>query len=111
MMRATYQNLRMRFTTNVVDDVNCSCSFIDSPEISVACSVCTYTFTYYAKVKLGRIAVHSCSNLLIAFPDVRQWEFGVIYFISFVMNSGEGGRQKYIHIYSENALSFQFSIP
>lgn len=38
-------------------------------------------------MRLGRSAVHSCSNLLIAFADVRQREAAdVLYFISFVMN-------------------------
>lgn len=53
-------------------------------------------------------AVHFCSNLLIAFSDVRQCGFGVIYFISFVMNF-EGDRNTDI-VLREDALSFQFSI-
>jgi len=90
MMRAIYQNLHIRFTTNVVNDVNCSCSFIDSPEISVAYLVHTL---HESETRLCYV-VHSCSNLLIVFPDVRQWEFGTIYFISFVMNS-EGNKNVY----------------
>lgn len=65
--------------------------------MSVAYAVHAHTYivapTYaHAKVRLGRSAVHSCSNLLIAFANARQREAaGVLYFISFVMNFVRGG--------------------
>lgn len=48
----------------------------------------------HAKVRLGRAAVHSCSNLLIAFADVRQREAaGVLHFTSFAMNFAREARE------------------